>query len=204
MPEIAHSDSGVHSLDSLGSDHINISRSYADQQKDAEDAERAAKESAQEFERGAKETTDQASKDARDFMKRAEQSANKLEAQGAKKYQQYTQDAKEEWDKLSKDAQKKYNDFSKEADKDAKKAKEKGKESEDWAEKNKGNPVVIGNVVVVGALASLLGVQGYRMHQAGTLTWKLAGAWAGVVGLFGVGDYYVSQWFFKNKYPPKQ
>lgn len=213
VPEIAHSDSGVHSLDSSSSDHIGVGRgsggqaqipSYADQQKEAEEAERKVEQGAQEAKRAAKETTDQASKDAKDFMNRAEKSANKLESQGAKKYQQFTQDAKEEWDKLSKEAQKHYNDFAKEADKDAKKAEKKGKEAEDWAEKNKGNPVVIGNVAVIGALATLLGVQGYRMHQAGTLTWKVAGAWAGAVGLFAVGDYYVSQWFFKNKYPPKQ
>lgn len=33
----------------------------------------------------------------------------------------------------------------------------------------------------------------YRQHQDGRLNWKVAGAWAGVVGLFGAADYYVSQ-----------
>lgn len=134
-------------------------------------------------------------------MNKAEQSANKLESQGAKKYQQFTQDAEEEWNKLSKEAQKQYDNFAKEADKDAKKAEQKGKEAADWSDKNKGNPVVIGNAVVVAALAGLLGTQGYRMHQAGTLTWKVAGAWAGAVGLFAVGDYYVSQYVHHSPEP---
>ena len=47
--------------------------------------------------------------------------------------------------------------------------------------------------MVIAAVGGLLGVGAYRMQQAGTLTWKVAGAWAGVVGLFAVGDYYVSQ-----------
>ena len=61
-------------------------------------------------------------------------------------------------------------------------------------EENKGNPVVVGNAVVIAALAGLLGVGAYRLNKAGELTWKVAGAWAGVVGLFAVGDYYVSQY----------
>lgn len=36
----------------------------------------------------------------------------------------------------------------------------------------------------------------YRQHQAGALTWKLAGTWAGVLGAFAVGDYYFSQYVF--------
>jgi len=62
--------------------------------------------------------------------------------------------------------------------------------------------VVIGNAVVITALAGLLGVGAYRLHKANALTWKVTGAWAGAVGLFAVGDYFVSQYFFK-KYPPK-
>jgi hypothetical protein len=26
------------------------------------------------------------------------------------------------------------------------------------------------------------------------LTWKVVGAWTGIVGLFAAGDYYLSQW----------
>lgn len=84
--------------------------------------------------------------------------------------------------------------MKKEAKKDAKKLKEEGKEAGRWADENKGNPVVIGNAVVIAALGGLLGIGAYRLHQRNELTWKVAGAWAGIVGLFAVGDYYVSQY----------
>ncbi|KAK5005129.1 hypothetical protein LTR28_008089 [Elasticomyces elasticus] len=68
---------------------------------------------------------------------------------------------------------------------------------------NSDNPVVIGNAVAMAAFAGVLGVGAYRKYTAGELTWKVAGLWAGVVGLFAVGAYYVSQYLFK-KYPPKE
>ena len=49
VPEIEHSDSGVHSLDSLSSgsgEHLNLS--YADQQKASEDAAYAEEEAKRE------------------------------------------------------------------------------------------------------------------------------------------------------------
>ncbi|EMC96492.1 hypothetical protein BAUCODRAFT_33855 [Baudoinia panamericana UAMH 10762] len=199
VPEILHDDSAVHTLDKTsGSQHIQA-MSYSDQQKASEEVER----NAQQLENDAKETADKASREARDFMKRAEESASRLQSKSAKKYQEFTQQAKEDWDKMSSDAQKKYHEFSREAEKQAENAKVEGKKTQEWAEKNQNNPVVIGNAVVITALGALLGTSAYRMHKAGTLTWNVIGMWAGAVGLFAVGDYYVSQWFFKNKYPPK-
>ena len=32
----------------------------------------------------------------------------------------------------------------------------------------------------------------YQKYSKGELSWKLVGAWAGVVGLFATADYYVS------------
>lgn len=71
--------------------------------------------------------------------------------------------------------------------------KEQAKKVAAKAEKNADNPVVIGNAVGIAALTAFLGYGAYRKHAAGELTWKLAGAWAGVVGLFAVGDYFTSQ-----------
>jgi len=68
---------------------------------------------------------------------------------------------------------------------------------------NSDNPVVVGNALVVGILGTALGVGAYRKYTAGEITWKVVGAWAGVVGLFAAGDYYLSQYLFK-KYPPKK
>jgi hypothetical protein len=33
----------------------------------------------------------------------------------------------------------------------------------------------------------------YKKYSAGELNWKVAGIWAGIIGLFAVGDYYLSQ-----------
>jgi len=194
VPEIAHSDSGVHSIDSLSSNHISSQSSYADQQLGEERAAEAREEASRTADKASKEasrTADKASKEAKDFTKQADSELQRLEGQAGKKYQEWSEDAKDSYGKWKKEAKTNYE-----------KAKKEGKEGEQWAEKNKGNPVVIGNAVVIAALGGVLGVGAYRMHQANQLTWKVAGAWAGVVGLFAVGDYYVSQYFFK-KYPTK-
>ncbi|KAI9757442.1 MAG: hypothetical protein M4579_003458 [Chaenotheca gracillima] len=69
---------------------------------------------------------------------------------------------------------------------------------------NADNPVFLGNALLVTALSGALGFGAYKKYAAGELTWKVAGAWAGVVGLFSAADYYVSSYFVKNKYPPKK
>jgi hypothetical protein len=43
----------------------------------------------------------------------------------------------------------------------------------------------------------------WKKYQRGELDWQVGGLWAGAIGLFVLGDYYVSQWLFKNKYPRK-
>ncbi len=84
------------------------------------------------------------------------------------------------------------------------KAKKEFNEKKEWVQKNEGNPVVIGNAVAVVALSAGLGFGAYRKYIAGELTWKVVGAWAGVVGLFAAGDYYLSKYLFKNKYPERK
>ena len=49
------------------------------------------------------------------------------------------------------------------------------------------------NAVILAALSAFLGWGAYRKYTAGEMTWKVAGAWAGVVGLFAAGDYLVTQ-----------
>lgn len=51
----------------------------------------------------------------------------------------------------------------------------------------------IGNAIAVVGLSAGLGFGAYRKYAAGELTWKVVGAWAGVVGLFAAGDFYLSQ-----------
>ena len=166
----------MHSLDSLStsSQHVSSIPSYADQQLAAERAEEA--------EREGKRAADKAAQQARDFTAQAEQELSRLEKETGQKYSEWSKEAKEGYEKWKKTAKK-----------EASKAKKELKEDGRWMEENKGNPVVVGNAVAMTAMAGLLGIGAYRLHRAGELTWKVAGAWAGVVGLFAVGDYYVSQ-----------
>ena len=149
--------------------------SYADQQLASERAQEAKKE--------AERTADKAAQQAQEFTKETEDELKRLEKEAGKTYKDWSAEAKSS-----------YETWKKQASKDYEKVKKEAKKDERWMEENKGNPVVIGNAVVIAALGGLLGVGAYRLHQAGQLTWKVAGAWAGVVGLFAVGDYYVSQY----------
>ncbi|KAG4444180.1 hypothetical protein IFR05_000277 [Cadophora sp. M221] len=101
-------------------------------------------------------------------------------------------------------AKKAYAEAKVKAEKAEKEAKAKAKKARNNLEANKDNPVYIGNAVAVVALSAGLGFGAYRKYAAGDLTWKVVGAWTGVVGLFAAGDYYLSQYLFKNKYPPKK
>lgn len=74
------------------------------------------------------------------------------------------------------------------------KAKAKAKRGAHQAKENAGNPVILGNALGVGILGTVLGVGAYRKYVAGELTWKVVGLWSGAVGLFALGDYYVSQY----------
>jgi hypothetical protein len=83
---------------------------------------------------------------------------------------------------------------SKEFSKDEKNAKAKAKKGASRIDANSDNPVFIGNAVAVVAISAGLGFGAYRKYAAGELSWKVVGAWSGVVGLFAVGDYYLSQY----------
>ncbi|KAH7385576.1 hypothetical protein DE146DRAFT_667587 [Phaeosphaeria sp. MPI-PUGE-AT-0046c] len=78
----------------------------------------------------------------------------------------------------------------------------KKESAKDKARKNADNPVVLGNAVGIAVVAGVLGIGAYRKYARGELTGKVVAAWMGVVGLFGLGDYYVSKYFFQ-RYPPK-
>jgi F0F1-type ATP synthase assembly protein I len=69
----------------------------------------------------------------------------------------------------------------------------KKESAKDKARKNADNPVVLANAVGAVVVAGVLGIGAYRKYARGELTGKVVAAWLGVVGLFGVGDYYVSQ-----------
>jgi F0F1-type ATP synthase assembly protein I len=72
-------------------------------------------------------------------------------------------------------------------------AKDKAEQAKNVAAKNSDNPVVLSNAVGLAVVAGVLGIGAYRKYVHGELTGKLVAAWVGVIGLFGVGDFYVSQ-----------
>ena len=118
--------------------------------------------------------------------------------------------AKRKYEQISEEASQKYEKAKKEASKKAHKAKETSKAKGREFKENSDNPVVIGNMVVIGLGSAMLGfvtfcymIRGifadpdasygaYQKYAMGELSWKLVGAWAGVIGLFATADYYVS------------
>jgi hypothetical protein len=62
--------------------------------------------------------------------------------------------------------------------------------------KNADNPVVLSNAAGLAVVGGIVGIGAYRQYARGELTGKVVAAWAAVIGLFGVGDYYVSQYVF--------
>lgn len=203
MPEIAHEDPapGVKTIDPLNEHTPPTNISYADQQLQAERAAAAEKE--------AEKKADEVSKEARDFMEASTASEAKLtgssssRSEAKKDFKQTTERAEKKFEEVKGRAIDEYeNNVKPNVKASVEKGKQEGKKAEQWADKNKGNPVVLGNAVAVALLSGFLGIGAYRMHKAGTLSWQVAGAWAGAVGAFAVGDYYLSQFFFK-KYPPK-
>lgn len=78
----------------------------------------------------------------------------------------------------------------------ASEAKSAAKSAADLAEKNADNPVVIGNVVVVGALAAVFGTQIYKRWNQEGFSWSFFGLGLAAVGAIGAADYFVSRYVF--------
>lgn len=81
-----------------------------------------------------------------------------------------------------------------EAEKLKERAAAKKESAKEKAKKNADNPVVIGNAVGLAIVGGIVGFGAYRQYARGELTGKVVAAWAAAIGLFGVGDYYVSQY----------
>lgn len=152
-------------------------------ERDAKQTEKDLKAKGKEVEKDAKATANKAEKELGDFASQAEKDAKSTANKTEKKAEELGREAKQKAKEYSQDA------------------KELGHEAKDTADRagddlrrNSDNPVYVGNAVVVAALSAALGFGAYRKYASGELTWKVVGLWAGVVGLFAGGDYYVSQW----------
>lgn len=80
------------------------------------------------------------------------------------------------------------------AEQKARQAKSKGNELLGQAKANSSNPVVIGNVVVIGALAAVFGSRAYQRYQREGFGWEFFGLTAGIAVAFGAADYFVSRY----------
>lgn len=96
-------------------------------------------------------------------------------------------------ERLEREAQEKYEAEKKKAEEAAEKAKAKAKSAAGSFRRNEGNPVILGNAVLVTAITGGLGYGAYRKHLEGQLSWKLVGIWGGAVGALAVADYFVSK-----------
>lgn len=85
-------------------------------------------------------------------------------------------------------------EVKKEAEQLKEQAAAKKESAKEKAKKNADHPVVIGNAVGLAIIGGVVGLGAYRQYARGELTGKVVAAWAAAVGLFGVGDYYVSQY----------
>ena len=115
-------------------------------------------------------------------MERLEREAEEAEDSAKARFQHFEEEARKDYNKGKSRAGKGVLDAKKALGRDYQGVKD-----------NRDNPVVIGNAVVWTVVAAALGFGAYKQHSEGRLSWKVAGAWAGVVGLFGAADYYVSQ-----------
>ncbi|KAJ5734811.1 hypothetical protein N7533_013214 [Penicillium manginii] len=93
-------------------------------------------------------------------------------------------------ERLEREAEEKERERARE---DARKKAKSRKVQSSGLSANSGNPVYIGNAVVMTLVGAGLGFGAYRQHVAGKLSWELVGLVSGAVGAFGVVDYYVSK-----------
>lgn len=123
----------------------------------------------------------------------AKSAASDTAQESKEKASDLSQEAKAKASDLSNSASANYDKAKKSASKKVGQAEDKAVGARDELSANRDNPVVVGNAVVITIAAIGLGVGAYQKHAKGELNWGLVGTWAGVVGLFATGDYFLSQ-----------
>lgn len=94
-------------------------------------------------------------------------------------------------------------ELKEEAERVAQAAKQKAQRAKELAKKNSDNPVLVGNAVLMGVVAAVLGYGAYKRYQTGPVSWQTVGGWVGVIAAVGLADTFVSRWLVQ-KYPPKK
>ena len=165
--------------------------------------EKDTKETANEVAENTKQFAQKTEKEISDFAAQASSDAKDTYYKAEKKTEELSREAREKAKELGHEARVKAKEYSEEAKELGHEARVRADRAGDDLRRNSDNPVYIGNAIVVAVLSAGLGFGAYRKYAQGELSWQVVGLWAGLVGLFAGGDYYVSQYLFKNKYPKK-
>lgn len=204
LPEVEHSDDTTESLVDVDSMHVSTVASDYESQPVKTDTQALR----QELEAEDRELEDQRRQEEEYQRMKREAKAKAQEAKekalnAKNQAKEHAAEVKEHAVEAKNQAVEAKNKAAAEAKKEAERLSNEAKAAGRDLQRNADNPVVMGNAIVVAALSAALGFGAYRKYSAGELTWKVVGAWAGVVGLFAAGDYYLSQYLFKNRYPKK-
>ncbi|KAL8870208.1 MAG: hypothetical protein Q9198_007686 [Flavoplaca austrocitrina] len=158
---------------------------------------------AHEAEDKAREESAKASQKTKETAADADKKASEASSKASGKAKESSEYASEKADELSKDASNKYDKAKKTAARNYRDGKEEAKEKGNELSRNRDNPVVVGNALVIGIGSVALGFVGYQKYAKGELSWEVAGITAAAVSAFAVGDYYLSQYLFREKFPKK-
>lgn len=148
---------------------------------------------AHEAEYQAREASAKASQKTKETSAEADKKASEASSKASAKAKEFGQYASEKGDELSKEAGDKYDKAKKSTARNYREGKEEAREKGNELSRNRDNPVVVGNAVIIGVGSVALGFSAYQKYAQGELSWKLAGITVAAVGAFAVGDYYVSQ-----------
>ncbi|MCJ1400082.1 hypothetical protein MMC11_003285 [Xylographa trunciseda] len=214
---------------SVSSDYSGKTKTQVErEEREAEDAERAAREKEREVREKFNEVSEEASQKYEKGKKEASEKGKELKREASVKGKEVEAGAKEAAHDVSEASKDAKHDLSEKAKVARHKAKEAGHEANEKAKiagqktkeaahdmneraqeaghelnENRDNPVVIANALIIGLGSAFVGFGAYKKYQAGELNWQVGGFWASAIGLFALGDYYMSQYLFKNKYPRK-
>ncbi|KAL8929265.1 MAG: hypothetical protein Q9208_001348 [Pyrenodesmia sp. 3 TL-2023] len=197
----ATTESSVSSLVDVDSPHV--SSVPSDFESQTTQTKTQAERMAHEAEDKARENSAKASQKTKETAAEADQKASEASSKASSKAKEFSEFASEKSEELSKEAGDKYDKAKKIAARNYKEGKEEAREKSNELSRNRDNPVVVGNAVIIGVGSVALGFTGYQKYAKGELSWQVVGMAAAAVGAFAISDYYVSQYLFKNKYPKK-
>ncbi|KAL8761815.1 MAG: hypothetical protein Q9184_002099 [Pyrenodesmia sp. 2 TL-2023] len=189
--EDSETESSVSSLVDVDSPHVSSVPSDFESQttKTKTQAERMAHEA----EDKARENSAKASQKTKETAAEADQKASEASSKASSKAKEFSEFASEKSEELSKEVGDKYDKAKKSAARNYKEGKEEAREKGNELSRNRDNPVVVANAVIIGVGSVALGFTGYQKYAKGELSWQVAGMAAAAVGAFAIGDYYVSQ-----------